>query len=662
MALSGISDLSPFKRRRQEADELEALLDLLPHPTLIANARNGRILFANAQATQLTAYTRKEFAELETSTLLPGLDPKKLAALSSESILPHQQKLIKRSSQSMSIALAVHPLGGPEHWVALTLQPLAALQGDLAGRGRLDQRWEGLHVLSLAAQQPELSSCYRQILQAGNLLTAAAHLALFAPPGAAGGLKLQAIWGAGVDFPSELQTTDLAHLRTPRVWEPGKPIDSSLHKLAHAQKLSYLATTPLDLTQPETGLLVVADPETNPASELITLMQILAASAATATLNHALLKESRTQIERLSLSHALSRALYESAEDGVFRVDRNLDLIEMNPTAETMLGYTSDETVGRPVNDILISTQALLSTLESALLSDHPLDLGELKLHRRDGSDFLAHLRISPILQEDVVSQMAILVSDLSEHEAFHLRSQQLQQRAWLGEVTAIFAHEVRNPINNISTGLQLMATDFPEDDPLQEQIKRLQEDCDRLEHRMKSVLSFSRTLEQNPEPIDIGEFCHMQLERWRPRMARKNIESNLQVAPGILPILGDRRSLDQVFTNLITNAIQAMDGPGGGVLAIKIKPADGERTGEYVDIHISDTGPGIPEDLRQRVFDPFFTTKIEEGTGLGLAITRRIIMAHKGEIKLESFPGGTLFKIQLPVTQTNPNEGNHPE
>jgi signal transduction histidine kinase len=205
------------------------------------------------------------------------------------------------------------------------------------------------------------------------------------------------------------------------------------------------------------------------------------------------------------------------------------------------------------------------------------------------------------------------------------------------------------------------MKTDFPEDDPMQEQIKRLQEDCDRLEHRMKSVLSFSRTLEQNPEPIDIGEFCNMQMERWRPRMARKNIESNLQVAPGTPPVLGDRRSLDQVFTNLITNAIQAMEGQGGGVLAIKIKPAQAGGSAEFVDIHISDTGPGIPEDLRQKVFDPFFTTKAaEEGTGLGLAITRRIVMAHKGDIDLDTFPGGTLFKIKLPVAPTPISEGNH--
>jgi signal transduction histidine kinase len=153
---------------------------------------------------------------------------------------------------------------------------------------------------------------------------------------------------------------------------------------------------------------------------------------------------------------------------------------------------------------------------------------------------------------------------------------------------------------------------------------------------------------------MDIGEFCGQQLERWRPRMARKNIKDNLQIAVGTPLVHGDRRALDQVFTNLITNGIQAMEDQDNGILAIKIGPAD---EAEFVNILISDNGPGIPEDLRKRVFDPFFTTKEEEGTGLGLAITRRIVMAHNGNIDLESFPGGTLFKIQLPVAPDN--EGN---
>jgi signal transduction histidine kinase len=315
-----------------------------------------------------------------------------------------------------------------------------------------------------------------------------------------------------------------------------------------------------------------------------------------------------------------------------------------------MLGYTTKEAEGRAAGDILISAQPLGEKLEAAFEGDEAEDLGEIKLLRRNGDDFLAHLRVAPIREDGELSRVVVLIDDLSESEALHVQSQQLERRAWLGEVTAIFAHEVRNPINNISTGLQLMQMNFAEDDPLQEQIKRLQEDCDRLEHRMKSVLSFSRSLEHNPETIDIGEFCQAQIDRWRPRMARKNIEPHIQVEAGTPPILGDRRALDQVFTNLITNAIQAMEDQGSGVLAIKVKAArDGS---EFVDVHISDSGPGIPEDLRKRVFDPFFTTKSDEGTGLGLAITRRIVQAHKGDISLDSFPGGTLFKIKLPVAK----------
>jgi signal transduction histidine kinase len=215
----------------------------------------------------------------------------------------------------------------------------------------------------------------------------------------------------------------------------------------------------------------------------------------------------------------------------------------------------------------------------------------------------------------------------------------------------------VRNPINSISTGLQLMQMNLADDDPQQEQIKKLQEDVDRLEHRMKSVDAFSRNLEPHPEALDLGEFCRIQLDRWRPRMSRKHIQDHIQIAPETPQIFGDRRALDQVLTNLITNAIQAMEEQQQGILAIKIRPNPDDQS--MVDLHISDSGPGIPEDIRRRIFEPFFTTKGHEGTGLGLAITRRIVMAHKGKIECESFPGGTLFKIQLPVAPPATVKGN---
>ncbi|MEX2144163.1 MAG: ATP-binding protein [Anaerolineales bacterium] len=655
MTLSSIGELPLFKRR-SGAEELEALLDLLPHPVLVANSLTGRVLFGNLQATRLSAYTRRELAELELTTLLPELTVSALEDPVSKK--PQLQKLISRSSRFTSVAVKVDQLGGPDHWVALSLLPPAELEAD--PRALEQQRWEALHMLSLAAQQDDLASCFRQILAAGAMLTGASQLLLYTPGESELTLKLEAVAGAGADFPASLEAADFGHLRTPKIWQAGKPIESSLQKAAHSAKLAYLASTPLDITDPHSGLLAVASEAAPAPKDILTMLQILAATAATARLQAEVASALQGKTTRLAESEQINNTLQEHVQDGLLFADDQLRVLDLNPAAEAMLGYSTSEIIGRPANDVLISAQSILPALELALTEGKGFEIGERKLHRRDGTEFLAFLRVALVAAQGSPARLSVLFTDLSEHEAFHLQSQQLQQRAWLGEITAYFAHEVRNPINNISTGLQLMQISLPEQDPLQEQIKRLQEDCDRLEHRMKSVLSFSRNLEHHPEALDIGEFCGTQLDRWRPRMSRKNVSDHLQIAPDTPAIYGDRRALDQVFTNLITNAIQAMQDQDSGVLAMKIRPNPDDP--KMVDVHISDNGPGIPEELRRRVFEPFFTTKHEEGTGLGLAITRRIIMMHKGSIELESFPGGTLFKIQLPVAPSAFIEGNSAE
>jgi signal transduction histidine kinase len=112
---------------------------------------------------------------------------------------------------------------------------------------------------------------------------------------------------------------------------------------------------------------------------------------------------------------------------------------------------------------------------------------------------------------------------------------------------------------------------------------------------------------------------------------------------------------MDQVLTNLIVNAVDAMEEKGGGTLGVKCHAATHAKTpqhGEYVQITIADTGPGIPPEMQARVFDPFFTTKAT-GTGLGLAITKRIITAHKGSVVLDGSPGiGTIFILFIPVAR----------
>jgi len=649
--LSSISDLQLFKRRESGSEELEALVDLLPQATLIVDANNSRVLIANSKASQLSAYTRNEFSELELGTLIPALSGKNLSELLSSIEASQPQTVITRSSQTIETLLTATSLGGTEQWLAITLAPSLEVEVKQSETKRQHERWEALHLLTLAGQQNELASSFRQILQAGNILTGAPHLALYTKSEGDNKLNLTAVSGSGLEFPADLAEDDLGRLRSPTIWQSGVSIESPLHKLAQTSKLKYLASTPLDLTQPTMGLIVAAEEDNEPSNDLLAILQILAASSLTAAINQKLVEQVSSRVNVLAQSNQLSEALQTNVQEGLLVLNKDFTVEHINPAAVDIFGYNETEALGLAAADILISSKPILKALDEAIENGKGIDLGESNLHRRNGSEFPAYLRIAPISENDSVVSIAVIISDFSENQALHLRSQQLQKRAWLGEVTAIFAHEVTNPINNISSGLQLMQTDFDEDDPLQEQLKRLLDDCDLLDHRLKQVLSFSQNLKHEPEDLNISEFCRMQLERWKPRMARKNIDYHFQ-ANDILPhILGDHRALDQVFTNLITNAIQAMQDQESGVIAINISGPSSGDSANYVDIQFSDTGPGIPEELRKRVFDPFFTTKEDGGTGLGLAITKRIIMAHKGKINIESFPGGTHFKIKLPVS-----------
>jgi signal transduction histidine kinase len=164
----------------------------------------------------------------------------------------------------------------------------------------------------------------------------------------------------------------------------------------------------------------------------------------------------------------------------------------------------------------------------------------------------------------------------------------------------------------------------------------------------MESVLSFSRPMEYKMEPTDLSVILSRLLDRWAPRMTRVNVTSFFQADPASRRIQGDPRALEQVFTNLVSNAVQAMSATGG-TLAVKIENTDDATPLDYVQVSISDTGAGIPEEIRDHIFEPFVTTN-PQGTGLGLAITKRIINAHKGNIAVTSFPGGTVFTVCLPA------------
>jgi PAS domain S-box-containing protein len=347
---------------------------------------------------------------------------------------------------------------------------------------------------------------------------------------------------------------------------------------------------------------------------------------------------------------AITDALKDYSLEGAVVLTPDLDIESLNPAAETVLGYASQEVRGQAFGNVLIGADNLVPALQSALQGVPTHNLGNVRLHRRDGSVFLAHLRTLPVHVAGQLEAVLVLLRDLSEREQFEVLNEQLEQRAMLGEVSAIFAHEVRNPINNISTGLQLMYYNLPEDDPYHEVLARLLQDCNRLTHLMESILAFSRPPENKLEPVDLNTMLPALVDRWRPRLVRTKVQQKIKSTAQQATVFADLHALEQVFNNLIGNAVEAMRETGGN-LTIHIRQVANTGDRPRVEISISDDGPGIPEEIIERIFEPFFTTNRNgNGTGLGLAIAKRIVTKHKGTIKVSSVPGGTVFQVILPM------------
>jgi two-component system sensor histidine kinase AtoS len=630
-------------KRQNLPNEFDFILNQLPQAALIWDTKRQRITSCNGKLIELTGKTKQELLD----TSLPDIFPNIPKLTSSESTPDSFTIIITKSGQvTVRIQIAV-PAGG-KNWLLVKLEPEKAIQQKEVTQSLQDQRWEALHVLALAPLHENLDFSFRQSLQAGQLLTGAGFLGVYLPsPDAENEFNLSYSWGNSGEFPKKIPISEISHLRVPFIWQPGTRSTSVLHQKALANKLTYLATSPIDQSAPLTGILMVGDQISQPPTDLIQMLQVLTGVLDTSRYHFSALGES--QHEQLTLSEKLnvSELIKNIIADGIILVDHEYQIVEINHSASATLGYKGDEVLGKPVDQILIGEQSINQLLnEHTQESGNTHDFGEVRLHRRDGVPILINLRMIRLASETQQPAAAILLSDLSKHEEFRLRSKQLEEQAVLGEVMAIFAHEVRNPINNIGMGLQVMAASFAEDDPLQSEIGRMKQDIDRLEDLMKSVLSVSRSTEYKMKPVNVKVLLESILSRWAPRMGRYRIEAKMISPENVPDVKGDKRALEQVFTNIIQNGINSMKAEGG-TLSIRITPP---KAGELLTIDMIDTGLGIPSDVQNHIFDPFFTTNAD-GTGLGLAISKRIVVAHSGQLELvESFPGGTVFRIGLPV------------
>jgi signal transduction histidine kinase len=251
-------------------------------------------------------------------------------------------------------------------------------------------------------------------------------------------------------------------------------------------------------------------------------------------------------------------------------------------------------------------------------------------------------------------SMIERLEATKKELDVYHFNQMERADRlASIGEMAAGIAHEIKNPLTGIASAITIINDDFLTTDPRKEILDEILEQVKRMDKTVNDLLFFGRPAEPEPVCTDLNAVLRKTLIFASQHRGSKGvlIEKVLELQDDLPPVYVDPKQVQQVFLNLILNAIQAMQ--GGGVLTIKtvLVLDDGQRK---VCVSIADTGPGIPAQILGKIFTPFFTTKAQ-GTGLGLAICHKLVTQQGGTIKVESESGvGTVFSIVLPATSTD--------
>lgn len=339
------------------------------------------------------------------------------------------------------------------------------------------------------------------------------------------------------------------------------------------------------------------------------------------------------------------RALIESAVDAIVVIDGCGVIEEFNPSAERMFGYEEAEVIGRNVSLLMPSPyrEEHDSYLERyhATKEPHIIGIGrEVSGRHRDGTIFPIHLSVGEA-QLAGARKFTGIIHDLRPRVRMEAQLRERATMARLGEMAAVVAHEVKNPLAGIRGALQVLATRMPAGTRDAAVAQQIVERLDGLNSLVDDLLVFARPPQPRISRVNLALLVHATgaLLASDPAMANVRLTYDGQVSD----VMADPDQLKIVISNLLVNAAQAMQGHG----TIAMTLLDGTGT---VRLQLRDSGPGIPKDIRDKVFTPFFTTK-SRGTGLGLPTAKQLIDAQGGTITIDHpAEGGTIVTLTLPA------------
>jgi two-component system NtrC family sensor kinase len=240
-----------------------------------------------------------------------------------------------------------------------------------------------------------------------------------------------------------------------------------------------------------------------------------------------------------------------------------------------------------------------------------------------------------------------LVLDDQTDKRRLQEQLVQSEKMSAIGQLIAGVAHDLNNPLASVVGFADYLVEEGRAPDDLKEPLEAIRQEAERAAGIVHNLLNFARKQETQRHPQDMGAILESTLALLRNELMASKLDAELHIAPELPPVEVDRTQMQQVFVNLLTNALQAMRSSGRGT-RISVRA---DRWLDGIAVTVSDDGPGIPGEIRERVFEPFFTTKAEGGgTGLGLSISQGIIKEHGGRIVYQPAPdGGASFRVELP-------------
>ena len=361
-----------------------------------------------------------------------------------------------------------------------------------------------------------------------------------------------------------------------------------------------------------------------------------------------LVREANVELEH---AYQFRENIIENSPDAIVCIRKGGEITIFNSAAEKLLGYSKHEVIGK-MNIVHIYPRGDAKKIMRDLRSDDfggpgVLQKREVTLLDKNGNEIPVYISAAILYEEGKDAGSMGIFTDLREKHKLEKQLLRSEKLSSLGKLSAGIAHEINQPLTGVLTFAHLLLKKFTNDEKTRKDLEIIVRETTRIRGIVQGILDFARETPMQKKPRRIEQVLDQTLEIIVHQQRFFGIELVKKYDPSLPEVVIDSNLMEQVFMNIILNALDSMS--GSGTLTVKTGASDG-----WVEVDFSDTGKGMPEEIIDKIFDPFFTTKDSTegmGMGLGLAVSYGIVKNHNGDIQVTSKPGkGTTFTVRLPL------------